>query len=141
MSNLDVPRDDVPLASLLGTETGPYKQSIDQSSERITGETHYLMQKYPAVPMMSGEHEATVAVNRLEPPKGRGEPRDWPKTAQRLKYITTWTYLARGWDFWVTLLPILFLGEYKVRSRNPVIRAFRSCLSPPVILIRVRMSA
>ena len=123
--------------SLLGNETDPHKQSIDHSSEEIMGETHYLMQKYPAIPIMSGEYEATVAVKRLEQPKGKGVPRDWPKTAQRLKHNTTWTYLARCWDVWVTLLPIVFLGEYKLQSCNPVIRALRSCLRRYVILTTV----
>ena len=87
-----MPRDDVRQPCLLGSQISPHK--------------------YPAVPTMNGEYEATVALKHPELSKGKGVPRGWPRTAQRLESITSWTYLARCWDVWVTLLPIAFLGEY-----------------------------
>ena len=119
MSNNDLPRDDAHSAGRLGRRPGIYNRSTDQVSEEIEerqegpeGETHHLMQKHPEIPSMSDAYEAAVAVERLELPKGKGLPRGWPTTAQQLKHSTPWTYLARCWDVWVTLLPVPFLGEY-----------------------------
>ena len=138
-----MPRDDAHTASRLSSRLGQHKQSTDQVSEEITeyqegpdSETHHLVQKYPATPSMSGEYQAAVAVERPELPKEKGVPRGWLTTAQQLKHSTSWTYLARCWDVLVTLLPVLFLGEYHSQScsYNPAICAIRSCLNNLFIL-------